>query len=205
MARWRRATLPDRPAGCQAALDQVKAQAQHDAGSRMATRAYRRAAIQCLRRIDWWHKTRSTQPTSNLLQSQATLAADAAARDPDRPVEAGLHRDPRHLRRPARQEPGARGILDRREPARRSIRSSNSIRSTQPQPERDGTRSHRTGSAEGADSGETCQTSEGAQPKFSGTFSFLDNAVNRRTGPVATRATSQPGSYAAAWRVLSGA
>jgi RND family efflux transporter MFP subunit len=33
------------------------------------------------------------------------------------------------------------------------------------------------------------QTSDGAQPKFSGTLTFLDNAVDRSTGTITARAT----------------
>ena len=174
------------PRDYQAALDQVKAQAQHDAAAHDYARVSQ-SRNSVLSKDGWVAKDTFDQTTSNFHQSQATLAADAAAIQTAQlklgyteiraPFDGRLGKSLVHegaLINAAGTQFNTLVELDpiyaTFNPSETELAAITKARLKGPIPV-------------------DVQTSDGAQPKFSGTLSFLDNAVDRSTGTITARAT----------------
>ena len=179
------------PRDYQAALNQVKAQAQHDA----AVQDYARVSQNrnsVLSKDGWVAKDTFDQTTSNFHQSEATLAADAAAIQTAQlklgyteiraPFDGRLGKSLVHEGALINAAGTQFNTLVELDPIYATFNPSETELAAI-------TKARLQGSIP-----VDVQTSDDAQPKFSGTLSFLDNAVDRSTGTITARATiSNPG------------
>ena len=179
------------PRDYQAALNQVKAQAQHDA----AVQDYARVSQNrnsVLSKDGWVAKDTFDQTTSNFHQSEATLAADAAAIQTAQlklgyteiraPFDGRLGKSLVHEGALINAAGTQFNTLVELDPIYATFNPSETELAAI-------TKARLQGSIP-----VDVQTSDDAQPKFSGTLSFLDNAVDRITGTITARATiSNPG------------
>ena len=179
------------PRDYQAALNQVKAQAQHDA----AVQDYARVSQNrnsVLSKDGWVAKDTFDQTTSNFHQSEATLAADAAAIQTAQlklgyteiraPFDGRLGKSLVHEGALINAAGTQFNTLVELDPIYATFNPSETELAAI-------TKARLQGSIP-----VDVQTSDDAQPKFGGTLSFLDNAVDRSTGTITARATiSNPG------------
>jgi multidrug efflux system membrane fusion protein len=174
------------PRDYQAALNQVKAQAQHDAAAHNYARVSQ-SRNSVLSKDGWVAKDTFDQTTSNFLQSEATLAADAAAIQTAQlklgyteiraPFDGRLGKSLVHegaLINAAGTQFNTLVELDpiyaTFNPSETELAAIAKARLKGPLPV-------------------DVQTSGDVQLKFSGTLSFLDNTVDRSTGTITARAT----------------
>jgi RND family efflux transporter MFP subunit len=160
------------PRDYQAALSQVKAQAQHDAAAYDYSRvSQHRNSV--LSKDGWVATDTLDQTTSNFRQSEATLAADAAAMQ-----TAELRLGYTEIRAPFAGRLG-----------KSLVHEGALINATGTQfntlVELAAIVKSRSKGPIAAD----VQTSDDAQERYSGTLSFLDNVVDRSTGTITARAT----------------
>jgi multidrug efflux system membrane fusion protein len=179
------------PRDYQAVLNQVKAQAQHDA----AVQDYARVSQNrnsVLSKDGWVAKDTFDQTTSNFHQSEATLAADAAAIQ-----TAQLKLGYTEIRAPFDGRLG-KSLVHEGALINAAGTQFNTLVELDPiyatfNPSETELASIMKARFQGSIPVDV-QTSDDAQPKFSGTLSFLDNAVDRSTGTITARATiSNPG------------
>jgi membrane fusion protein, multidrug efflux system len=179
------------PRDYQAVLNQVKAQAQHDA----AVQDYARVSQNrnsVLSKDGWVAKDTFDQTTSNFHQSEATLAADAAAIQ-----TAQLKLGYTEIRAPFDGRLG-KSLVHEGALINAAGTQFNTLVELDPiyatfNPSETELASIMKARLQGSIPVDV-QTSDDAQPKFSGTLSFLDNAVDRSTGTITARATiSNPG------------
>ena len=179
------------PRDYQAALNQVKAQAQHDA----AVQDYARVSQNrnsVLSKDGWVAKDTFDQTTSNFHQSEATLAADAAAIQ-----TAQLKLSYTEIRAPFDGRLG-KSLVHEGALINAAGTQFNTLVELDPiyvtfNPSETELAAITKARLQGSIPVDV-QTSDDAQPKFSGTLSFLDNAVDRSTGTITARATiSNPG------------
>ena len=174
------------PRDYQAALSQVKAQAQHDAAAYDYSRAsqHRNSVLS----KDGWVATDTLdQTTSNFHQSEATLAADAAAIQ-----TAELKLGYTEIRAPFAGRLG-KSLVHEGALINAAGTQFNTLVELDPiyvtfnpsQTELAAIVKSRSKGPIAAD----VQTSDDAQERYSGTLSFLDNAVDRSTGTITARAT----------------
>ena len=174
------------PRDYQAALSQVKAQAQHDAAAYDYSRAsqHRNSVLS----KDGWVATDTLdQTTSNFHQSEATLAADAAAIQ-----TAELKLGYTEIRAPFAGRLG-KSLVHEGALINATGTQFNTLVELDPiyvtfnpsQTELAAIVKSRSKGPIAAD----VQTSDDAQERYSGTLSFLDNVVDRSTGTITARAT----------------
>jgi membrane fusion protein, multidrug efflux system len=174
------------PRDYQAALNQVKAQAQHDA----AVQDYARVSQNrnsVLSKDGWVAKDTFDQTTSNFHQSEATLAADAAAIQ-----TAQLKLSYTEIRAPFDGRLG-KSLVHEGALINAAGTQFNTLVELDPiyvtfNPSETELAAITKARLQGSIPVDV-QTSDDAQPKFSGTLSFLDNAVDRSTGTITARAT----------------
>jgi len=174
------------PRDYQAALEQVKAQAQHDAAAHDYARVSQ-SRNSVLSKDGWVAKDTFDQTTSNLHQSQATLAADAAAIQTAQlklgyteiraPFDGRLGKSLVHEGALINAAGTQFNTLVELDPIYATFNPSETELAAI-------TKARLKGPIQ-----VDVQTSDGAQPKFRGTLSFLDNAVDRSTGTITARAT----------------
>jgi multidrug efflux system membrane fusion protein len=174
------------PRDYQAALSQVKAQAQHDAAAYDYSRAsqHRNSVLS----KDGWVATDTLdQTTSNFHQSEATLAADAAAMQ-----TAELKLGYTEIRAPFAGRLG-KSLVHEGALINAAGTQFNTLVELDPiyvtfnpsQTELAAIVKSRSKGPIAAD----VQTSDDAQERYSGMLSFLDNVVDRSTGTITARAT----------------
>ena len=174
------------PRDYQAALSQVKAQAQHDAAAYDYSRAsqHRNSVLS----KDGWVATDTLdQATSNFHQSEATLAADAAAIQ-----TAGLKLGYTEIRAPFAGRLG-KSLVHEGALINAAGTQFNTLVELDPiyvtfnpsQTELAAIERSRSKGPVATD----VQTSDDARERYSGTLSFLDNVVDRSTGTITARAT----------------
>ena len=174
------------PRDYQAALNQVKAQAQHDA----AVQDYARVSQNrnsVLSKDGWVAKDTFDQTTSNFHQSEATLAADAAAIQ-----TAQLKLSYTEIRAPFDGRLG-KSLVHEGALINAAGTQFNTLVELDPiyvtfNPSETELAAITKARLQGPLRVDV-QTSDDAQPKFGGTLSFLDNAVDRSTGTITARAT----------------
>jgi multidrug efflux system membrane fusion protein len=174
------------PRDYQAALSQVKAQAQHDAAAYDYSRvSQHRNSV--LSKDGWVATDTLDQTTSNFRQSEATLAADAAAMQ-----TAELRLGYTEIRAPFAGRLG-KSLVHEGALINATGTQFNTLVELDPiyvtfnpsQTELAAIVKARSKGPIAAD----VQTSDDAQERYSGTLSFLDNAVDRSTGTITARAT----------------
>jgi membrane fusion protein, multidrug efflux system len=174
------------PRDYQAALSQVKAQAQHDAAAYDYSRvSQHRNSV--LSKDGWVATDTLDQTTSNFRQSEATLAADAAAMQ-----TAELRLGYTEIRAPFAGRLG-KSLVHEGALINATGTQFNTLVELDPiyvtfnpsQTELAAIVKSRSKGPIAAD----VQTSDDAQGRYSGTLSFLDNAVDRSTGTITARAT----------------
>ena len=174
------------PRDYQAALSQVKAQAQHDAAAYDYSRvSQHRNSV--LSKDGWVATDTLDQTTSNFRQSEATLAADAAAMQ-----TAELKLGYTEIRAPFAGRLG-KSLVHEGALINAAGTQFNTLVELDPiyvtfnpsQTELAAIVKSRSKGPIAAD----VQTSDDAQERYSGTLSFLDNAVDRSTGTITARAT----------------
>jgi multidrug efflux system membrane fusion protein len=174
------------PRDYQAALSQVKAQAQHDAAAYDYSRvSQHRNSV--LSKDGWVATDTLDQTTSNFRQSEATLAADAAAMQ-----TAELRLGYTEIRAPFAGRLG-KSLVHEGALINATGTQFNTLVELDPiyvtfnpsQTELAAIVKSRSKGPVAAD----VQTSDDAQERYSGTLSFLDNAVDRSTGTITARAT----------------
>jgi membrane fusion protein, multidrug efflux system len=174
------------PRDYQAALSQVKAQAQHDAAAYDYSRvSQHRNSV--LSKDGWVATDTLDQTTSNFRQSEATLAADAAAMQ-----TAELKLGYTEIRAPFAGRLG-KSLVHEGALISATGTQFNTLVELDPiyvtfnpsQTELAAIVKSRSKGPIAAD----VQTSDDAQERYSGTLSFLDNAVDRSTGTITARAT----------------
>jgi membrane fusion protein, multidrug efflux system len=174
------------PRDYQAALSQVKAQAQHDAAAYDYSRvSQHRNSV--LSKDGWVATDTLDQTTSNFRQSEATLAADAAAMQ-----TAELKLGYTEIRAPFAGRLG-KSLVHEGALINATGTQFNTLVELDPiyvtfnpsQTELAAIVKSRSKGPIAAD----VQTSDDAQERYSGTLSFLDNAVDRSTGTITARAT----------------
>ena len=174
------------PRDYQAALSQVKAQAQHDAAAYDYSRvSQHRNSV--LSKDGWVATDTLDQTTSNFRQSEATLAADAAAMQ-----TAELRLGYTDIRAPFAGRLG-KSLVHEGALINATGTQFNTLVELDPiyvtfnpsQTELAAIVKSRSKGPIAAD----VQTSDDAQERYSGTLSFLDNAVDRSTGTITARAT----------------
>jgi RND family efflux transporter MFP subunit len=174
------------PRDYQAALSQVKAQAQHDAAAHDYARvSQRRNSV--LSNDGWVAKDTFDQTTSNFHQSEATLAADAAAIE-----TAELRLGYTEIRAPFAGRLG-RSLVHEGTLINAAGTQFNTLVELDPiyatfNPSETELSAIMRARSKGPLSVEV-QVSDDAQQQFSGALSFLDNAVDRSTGTIMARAT----------------
>ena len=174
------------PRDFQAALDQVKAQAQHDSAAFDYSRLsqHRNAT---LNKDGWVTQDTFDQTTSTLHQAEATLAADAAAID-----TAKLNLGYTEIRaafagRLGRSLVHEGALIDANSTQLNTLVQLDPIYATFNPSETDLAAIEKA-RAKGSVPVEV-QTSDDGHRSFSGALSFLDNAVDRDTGTITARAT----------------
>jgi membrane fusion protein, multidrug efflux system len=174
------------PRDYQAALSQVKAQAQHDAAAYDYSRvSQHRNSV--LSKDGWVATDTLDQTTSNFRQSEATLAADAAAMQ-----TAELKLGYTEIRAPFAGRLG-KSLVHEGTLINATGTQFNTLVELDPiyvtfnpsQTELAAIEKSRSNGPIPAD----VQTSDDAQQRFSGTLTFLDNTVDRSTGTITARAT----------------
>ena len=174
------------PRDYQAALSQVKAQAQHDAAAYDYSRvSQHRNSV--LSKDGWVATDTLDQTTSNFRQSEATLAADAAAMQ-----TAELRLGYTEIRAPFAGRLG-KSLVHEGALINATGTQFNTLVELDPiyvtfnpsQTELAAIVKSRSKGPIAAD----VQTSDDAQERYNGTLSFLDNAVDRSTGTITARAT----------------
>jgi RND family efflux transporter MFP subunit len=174
------------PRDYQAALSQVKAQAQHDAAAHDYARAsqHRKSVLS---NDGWVAKDTFDQTTSNFHQSEATLAADAAAIQ-----TAELKLSYTEIRAPFAGRLG-RSLVHEGTLINAAGTQFNTLVELDPiyatfNPSETELAAIVRARSKGPLPVEV-QASDDAQQQFSGALSFLDNAVDRSTGTIMARAT----------------
>jgi multidrug efflux system membrane fusion protein len=174
------------PRDFQAALNQVKAQMQHDvAAHEYAGVSQHRNSV--LSKDGWVAKDTFDQTTSNFRQSEATLAADAAAIQ-----TAELKLSYTEIRAPFAGRLG-KSLVHEGTLINATGTQFNTLVELDPiyatfNPSESELAAIARSRAKGLVPVDV-QASDDAQQRFSGTLSFLDNAVDRSTGTITARAT----------------
>jgi membrane fusion protein, multidrug efflux system len=174
------------PRDYQAALSQVKAQAQHDAAAYDYSRvSQHRNSV--LSKDGWVATDTLDQTTSNFRQSEATLAADAAAMQ-----TAELKLGYTEIRAPFAGRLG-KSLVHEGALINATGTQFNTLVELDPiyvtfNPSQTELAAIVKSRSKGPIAAEV-QTSDDAQERYSGTLSFLDNVVDRSTGTITARVT----------------